>query len=408
VDLWSALFLAAALLAAALVLVESLRRPILSRMALRNALRRPKQTATVIAGLMVGTAIISSALVAGDSAAGAIRGYVYQSLGTVDESVAIQAYPFFPQTVYNEFLADPAIRDGFDGVSAHVVWQGALEDQRTAQFEPNVAVVGYDTQRDGAFGQYQLLGGGGTSGDQLQAGQAIATKHLADQLGLQPGDQVQLSFVQPIDPLLPRIYFTNGTVTGADPSLVVPVLPNPTPNVPGAPLSQVHIIPVEKAATRLTVILAWDPALAPMLPPTIDLAAHLTAPDGTRRDVVGHPVGNDPRPLLLNVTSAPDATLPVGNWTIANIEHNPVFYYQPGRFWNADPNDAKEKIAPGPNNPVGVVWMGLSKRHYGIHGTPDPSLIGHAESYGCIRLTNWDAADLARMVRRGTPAILKD
>jgi lipoprotein-anchoring transpeptidase ErfK/SrfK len=104
----------------------------------------------------------------------------------------------------------------------------------------------------------------------------------------------------------------------------------------------------------------------------------------------------------------PHDPLPVGNWTIANIEHNPVFYYQPGRFWNADPNDAKEKIAPGPNNPVGVVWMGLSKRHYGIHGTPDPSLIGHAESYGCIRLTNWDAADLARMVRRGTPAILKD
>jgi len=104
----------------------------------------------------------------------------------------------------------------------------------------------------------------------------------------------------------------------------------------------------------------------------------------------------------------PHDPLPVGNWTIANIEHNPVFYYQPGRFWNADPNDAKEKIAAGPNNPVGVVWMGLSKRHYGIHGSPDPSLIGHTQSYGCIRLTNWDALDLSHMVRRGTPAILKD
>jgi lipoprotein-anchoring transpeptidase ErfK/SrfK len=100
--------------------------------------------------------------------------------------------------------------------------------------------------------------------------------------------------------------------------------------------------------------------------------------------------------------------LPVGKWTIANIEHNPTFYYQPGHYWNADPNDAKEKVAPGPNNPVGVVWMGLSKPHYGIHGTPDPSLIGHTESFGCIRLTNWDAADLARMVRHGTPAILQE
>jgi len=104
----------------------------------------------------------------------------------------------------------------------------------------------------------------------------------------------------------------------------------------------------------------------------------------------------------------PHDPLPVGNWTIANIEHNPTFYYQPGHYWNADPNDAREKLAPGPNNPVGVVWMGLSKRHYGIHGTPDPGMIGHAESYGCIRLTNWDAQDLARMVRRGNPVILKD
>ena len=100
--------------------------------------------------------------------------------------------------------------------------------------------------------------------------------------------------------------------------------------------------------------------------------------------------------------------LPIGNWTIAVIQHNPSFYYQPGRFWNADPADAKAKLPPGPNNPVGVVWMGLSKPHYGIHGTPDPGHIGHNESYGCIRLTNWDAADLSHMVRRGTPAILEE
>jgi lipoprotein-anchoring transpeptidase ErfK/SrfK len=104
----------------------------------------------------------------------------------------------------------------------------------------------------------------------------------------------------------------------------------------------------------------------------------------------------------------PHDPLPLGKWTIANIDRNPTFYYQPGHYWNADPNDAREKIAPGPNNPVGVVWMGLSKRHYGIHGTPDPNLIGHAESYGCIRLTNWDAEDLSHMLRRGTPAILQE
>ena len=103
----------------------------------------------------------------------------------------------------------------------------------------------------------------------------------------------------------------------------------------------------------------------------------------------------------------PHDPLPVGNWTIANIEHNPTFYWAPGHYWNADPSESKEKVAPGPNNPVGVVWMGLSKRHFGIHGTPDPGRIGHTESFGCIRLTNWDAEDLSHMVRRGTPAILE-
>jgi lipoprotein-anchoring transpeptidase ErfK/SrfK len=57
---------------------------------------------------------------------------------------------------------------------------------------------------------------------------------------------------------------------------------------------------------------------------------------------------------------------------------------------------------------VGVVWIDLSKDHYGIHGTPEPSTIGRARSHGCIRLTNWDAWELAEMVKPGTPASLKE
>jgi hypothetical protein len=81
---WVILLLLAALGAAATVGILLAQRPILARMALRNAVRRPRQTATVVAGLMVGTAIVSAALVAGGSAAYAIRGYVYQSLGHID------------------------------------------------------------------------------------------------------------------------------------------------------------------------------------------------------------------------------------------------------------------------------------------------------------------------------------
>jgi lipoprotein-anchoring transpeptidase ErfK/SrfK len=100
--------------------------------------------------------------------------------------------------------------------------------------------------------------------------------------------------------------------------------------------------------------------------------------------------------------------LPIGHWTISSVQRDPWFYYDPVHFWTASPNEAAAKLPPGPRNPAGVVWMGLSKAHYGIHGTPDPGRIRHAESAGCIRLTNWDAADLSQMVRRGTPAILEE
>jgi len=94
--------------------------------------------------------------------------------------------------------------------------------------------------------------------------------------------------------------------------------------------------------------------------------------------------------------------LPIGMWTVTAVSRNPSFNYNPDLFWDANPSHSKAKIPPGPNNPVGVVWIDLSKEHYGIHGTPEPSTIGHAESHGCVRLTNWDALRLAAMVGKGT------
>jgi lipoprotein-anchoring transpeptidase ErfK/SrfK len=100
--------------------------------------------------------------------------------------------------------------------------------------------------------------------------------------------------------------------------------------------------------------------------------------------------------------------LPIGEWKIRGVGKNPVFHYNPELFWDAKPNHTKAKIQPGPNNPVGVVWIDLDKEHYGIHGTPEPSRVGHTTSHGCIRLTNWDAAELASMVKPGVPAILQE
>jgi lipoprotein-anchoring transpeptidase ErfK/SrfK len=100
--------------------------------------------------------------------------------------------------------------------------------------------------------------------------------------------------------------------------------------------------------------------------------------------------------------------LPLGDWKITSVQQNPIFHFNPEFFWDAKPHDQKAEIPPGPNSPVGLVWIGLSKEHYGIHGTPEPGKIGHTESHGCIRLTNWDAEELSQMVKPGTVAILQE
>ena len=100
--------------------------------------------------------------------------------------------------------------------------------------------------------------------------------------------------------------------------------------------------------------------------------------------------------------------LPIGNWKIKGVARDPTFNYNPDLFWDADPDHSKAKIPPGPNNPVGRVWIDLSKEHYGIHGTPEPRTIGRTFSHGCVRLTNWDALTLAALVEPGTPVLFRE
>ena len=99
--------------------------------------------------------------------------------------------------------------------------------------------------------------------------------------------------------------------------------------------------------------------------------------------------------------------LPIGDWKINGVARQPTFHYNPDLFWDADAGHAKATIQPGPNNPVGLVWVDLSKEHYGIHGTPLPSTIGKTQSHGCIRLTNWDALAFAAAVSPGMKAVLR-
>src|SRR4249919_495054 len=100
--------------------------------------------------------------------------------------------------------------------------------------------------------------------------------------------------------------------------------------------------------------------------------------------------------------------LPLGEWKIKGVARNPPFHYNPELFWDADSKQDKATLAPGPNNPVGTVWIDLSKAHYGIHGTPVPSTVGKTASHGCIRLTNWDAQSMSQAVAPGMVAVLQE
>jgi len=95
--------------------------------------------------------------------------------------------------------------------------------------------------------------------------------------------------------------------------------------------------------------------------------------------------------------------LPTGDYKVLGVSWHPTFHYNPDLFWDAKEGDEKATLKSGPNNPVGVVWVALNLEHYGLHGTPEPGNVGHTESHGCVRLTNWDAARVAAIVKPGTP-----
>ena len=98
--------------------------------------------------------------------------------------------------------------------------------------------------------------------------------------------------------------------------------------------------------------------------------------------------------------------LPIGRWKATTYSFLPPFKYQPELLVNPK-TDKEVDLPPGPNGPVGVAWLDLTKEHYGIHGTNEPQTIGRAESSGCIRMTNWDVLRLARMMKPGFTAIFQ-
>ncbi|HEX2560681.1 L,D-transpeptidase [Phenylobacterium sp.] len=95
---------------------------------------------------------------------------------------------------------------------------------------------------------------------------------------------------------------------------------------------------------------------------------------------------------------------PAGHWEVATVAPDPTWNYDPEKL-NFGKVKKKLTIAAGPNNPVGSIWIDLTKETYGIHGTPDPNKVGKTDSHGCVRLTNWDAQELGAAVSKGTKVV---
>jgi lipoprotein-anchoring transpeptidase ErfK/SrfK len=91
---------------------------------------------------------------------------------------------------------------------------------------------------------------------------------------------------------------------------------------------------------------------------------------------------------------------PVGTFKVTEIDRNPIYHYNPAYHFKGVHSRKPSIIRPGPNNPVGNVWINLSGEGYGIHGTPSPGKVSKSSSHGCVRLTNWDAERLPNVCRR--------
>ena len=111
--------------------------------------------------------------------------------------------------------------------------------------------------------------------------------------------------------------------------------------------------------------------------------------DGTLLAVYPATVGSTERPA------------PSGTWAVRGVAPDPSYTFDPSRLTFGKPSYGKLTIRPGPNNPVGSTWIQLSLPTYGIHGAPDPRLVGKTASHGCVRLTNWDARQLGQAVKPG-------
>lgn len=128
--------------------------------------------------------------------------------------------------------------------------------------------------------------------------------------------------------------------------------------------------------------------------------AHLVA-DASTRQLLGYNENWDVVVAYPATIGSTDLPSPSGIHAVKAVAENPEYWYRPKVNFQQGNNTKPLRLASGPNNPVGTVWIGLDKPTYGIHGSPEPSKIDKTNSHGCLRLTNWDAQELVKLVKPG-------
>ncbi|MGC1301016.1 MAG: L,D-transpeptidase, partial [Caulobacteraceae bacterium] len=145
-----------------------------------------------------------------------------------------------------------------------------------------------------------------------------------------------------------------------------------------------------------TVIAVVDPGTATLPGPVARLEV-----DKASESVTAYGADDKVMAVFPATVGSTERPSPHGTWKIKGVAQDPDYVYDPRRLTWGPKRAGKLRIPPGPNNPVGVVWIALTAPDYGIHGTPDPRLVGKTASHGCVRLTNWDAEELSKAVKFG-------
>lgn len=270
-----------------------LRAPILGAMAWRNAARDPRRTAIVIAGLMLGTAILSGSFVTGDSATFGIRSSAMRAFGEVDEIVSVKGDLFFPEWIGDELAADARVRRELEGLSPLVLQDAAVAHPDSGQWEPRAILVGYDPERASGFGEF-LDVSGQQRGDRLEQGHVVINEPLALVLDANAGDTIQVRYSVRPDPLIPAVFEKNGTLALASGS---------QGSYAHSPFDDFELsFPVERGARFVTGVLLWRAAAT-------DLDLELVPPSGREKLNANGSATEPDLPAIVNATPED------GTWT---------------------------------------------------------------------------------------------